>query len=77
MISVTTRAFLQESHIMNFKIPENIKLKTGEYEIIIVINTIPLKEIKKRKLTFSEHNYYFENPSSTFSRADIYGDDGR
>ncbi len=77
MISVTTKAFLQESQIMNFKIPENIKLQTGEYEIIIVINAIPLKETKKRKLTFSEHNYCFENPSSTFNRADIYGDFGR
>ncbi len=77
MISVTTRAFLQDSQIMNFRIPENIKLKTGEYEIIIVINTIPIKEKRKHKLTFSEHNYCFENPSSTFSRADIYGDFGR
>ena len=77
MISVTTKAFLQESRIMNFKIPENIKLQTGEYEIIIVINAIPLKKTKKRKLTFSEHNYYLENPSSTFNRADIYGDFGR
>jgi hypothetical protein len=77
MISVTTRAFLQESQMINFKIPENIKLKTGEYEIIIVINTVPLYETKKRKLTFAEHNYIFENPNITFSRADIYGDFGR
>jgi len=77
MISVTTRAYLQESHIINFRIPQNINLKTGEYEIVIVINDVPLMETKKRKLTFSEHNYCFENPSSTFSRAEIYGDFGR
>jgi len=77
MISLTTKAFLQESHIMNFRIPENVKLKSGEYEIVIVINTIPLKENRKRKLTFSAHNYCFENPSTTFSRAEIYGEYGR
>ncbi len=77
MISVTTRAFLQESQIINLEIPENIKLKTGEYEIVIVINTNPLPILQKRKLTFSEHNYCFENPGITFSRADIYGDFGR
>jgi len=72
MISLTTKGYLQESRVMNFSIPKNVKLKTGEYEIVIVINDIPIKKAKKRKLTFSEHNYSFENPSSTFSRADIY-----
>ncbi len=77
MISLTTKAYLQDSHEINFKIPENIKLKTGEYEIVIVINTIPIKTTKKKKLTFSEHNYSLENQSSTFSREEIYGDYGR
>ena len=77
MISVTTKAFLQESQIMNLKIPDNIRLKTGEYEIVIVINPAPLKETTKQKLTFSEHYYCFENPEATFSRTDIYGDSGR
>jgi hypothetical protein len=56
---------------MNVKIPDSIKLKAGEYEIIIVINTIPLQIPKKRKLTFSEHNYCFENNDLTVSRANI------
>lgn len=77
MISVSTKGFLQESQIMNFKIPDNIKLKTGEYEIVIVINTNPIKEKKKNKLSFSEHKYSMENQSTTFSRAEIYGNDGR
>lgn len=77
MISVTTKAFLQESQIMNLKIPDNIHLKTGEYEIVIVINPTRLKETKKQKLTFSEHNYCYENLEATFSRTDIYGDSGR
>ena len=77
MISLKTKAFLQDSQMMNFKIPENIKLKTGEYEIVIVINDIPLKTDKKRKLTFSEHVYGFENPNNTFSREELYGDFGR
>jgi len=77
MISLSTTAFLQESQIMNFRIPQNLSLKTGEYEIVIVINDVPLKEVKKQKLTFAEHNYCFENPSSTFSRTEIYGDFGR
>ena len=77
MISLKTRAFLQDSKTMNFKIPENIKLKTGEYEIVIVINAVPLQTEKKRKLTFSEHVYSFENPYVTFSREELYGDFGR
>ena len=77
MISVATKAFLQESQIMNLKIPDNIRLKTGEYEIVIVINPAPIKETKKLKLTFSEHNYCFENSEQPFSRTDIYGDSGR
>jgi hypothetical protein len=77
MISLKTKAFLQDSQTMNFKIPENMKLKTGEYEIVIVINDIPLKTDKKRKLTFSEHIYGFENPSNTFSREELYEDFGR
>ncbi len=62
---------------MNLKIPDNIHLKTGEYEIVIVINPALLRETKKHKLTFSEHNYCFENLEATFSRTDIYGDAGR
>lgn len=77
MISVTTTAFVQDGQIMNFKIPQNISLKSGEYEVVIVINEMPEKVSTKRKLTFSEHDYYLENPSSTFSRDEIYGDSGR
>jgi len=77
MISLTTKAFLQESQILNLKIPDNIHLKSGEYEIVIVINPAPLKEKKKQKLSFSEHHYCFDNLESTFSRTDIYGDSGR
>ena len=77
MISLKTKAFLEDSQTMNFRIPENIKLKTGEYEIVIVINDNPLKVDKKRKLTFSEHVYSFENSGNTFSREELYGDSGR
>gem|GEM_PF-3542733 len=77
MISLTTKAFLQESQILSLRIPDNIHLKTGEYEIVIVINPSPLKERKKKKLSFSEHNYCFENLETTLSRSDIYGDAGR
>ncbi len=77
MISLTTKAFLQESQILNLKIPDNIHLKSGEYEIVIVINPAPLKEKKKQKLSFSEHHYCFDHLESTFSRTDIYGDSGR
>jgi hypothetical protein len=74
MISVKTKVLLEDSQIINFKIPENIKLKTGEYEIVVVINTNPIKKTKNRKLTFSDHNYCLENQNSTFNRSDIYGD---
>lgn len=77
MISVNTRAFLQKNQIIKFKIPENIKLKTGEYEIMVVINTHPLTDAKDRKLTFSEHDYCLENPNVKYSRSDIYGDSER
>jgi len=77
MISVTTKAFLQENKVLNFKIPENTHLQEGEYEIVIVINTTALKISEKKKLSFSEHDFYFSNPDSTFRREDIYGDFGR
>jgi len=77
MISLTTKAFLHKYHEMNFKLPENINLNTGEYEIVIVINTIPLQDSTKKTLTFSDHNYMLENEGITFSREDIYGDFGR
>ncbi len=77
MISVTAKAFVQDGQILNFKIPQNISLKTGEYEVVLVINDVSQKESKKRKLSFSEHDYCLENPSSTFRRDEIYGDSGR
>jgi hypothetical protein len=43
----------------------------------MVINTISVQKPKKQKLSFSEYIYDIENPNSTFSRADIYGDFGR
>ncbi len=77
MISVTTKAFLQENQVLNFRIPENTHLQTGEYEIVIVINTTPVTERKKSALTFSEHDYRLSDTKSTFNRKDIYGDFGR
>jgi hypothetical protein len=76
MISLTTKAFLEDSQVFNFKIPDNIKLKSGEYEIVVVINANPEKK-QTQKLTFSEHTYVFDNPDTTLSRSEIYGDDGR
>ena len=77
MISLTTKAYLQENRTINFKIPETIDLMKEEYELVIVINTTPLQKTQKRKLTFAEHQYNFDNQVSTFSREEIYGDYGR
>ncbi len=77
MISVNTKAFLHKSQTIKFKMPENIKLKSGEYEIIVVINTTPITNTKNRILSFSEHDYFLENPNISYSRSDIYGENER
>jgi len=77
MISLTTKAFVRDNRVINFKIPENTNIESGEYEIVIVIDTTPAEKKMKAKLTFSEHDYQLSNPDTTFSRENIYGEFGR
>ena len=77
MLSLTSKILLRDNRIINFKLPDNIKIKAGEYEIVIVLNALPLAKKSKPKLTFSKHHYNLENPKTNFSRDSIYGDFGR
>ena len=77
MISITTKALIQDCKITKFELPKNVILKFGEYEVIIVFNTVPLQVSKKRNLTFSEHKYQLKESNTTFSREDIYENFGR
>ena len=77
MLSLTSKIILHDNRIINFKLPESIKIKAGEYEIVIVLNALAPSKKKKSKLTFSQHDYSLENPNTNFSRNDIYGDFGR
>jgi len=56
---------------------ENIKLQTGEYEVVIVFNPISFGDFRTQKITFPEHICGFDNPDEIFRREDIYGEFGR
>lgn len=58
MISLTTKILLKERQILNLEIPENIKLKNGEYEIVLVINPNSFSDEQNNETTEDEENEF-------------------
>lgn len=77
MISLITKAVLNKNNVITIKLPDDIKLVKGKYEIVVVINTTSDKDIQKKELTFSDHDFVFANFETTLSRTEIYGESGR
>jgi hypothetical protein len=49
----------------------------GPHRVVVVVEEQPAERPKREPLTFSKHDLTLIDPSFTFRREDLYGDDGR
>jgi hypothetical protein len=73
MITIQTRATVDEQGMMTLRLPAHVA--PGEHELVVVIEE-PAKT--RAPLSFSSHDVgpWPFSPGETFRREDLYGDDG-
>jgi hypothetical protein len=49
----------------------------GPHRVVVVVEEQPAAKPTREPLTFSNHDLTLIDPSFTFRREDLYGDDGR
>ena len=49
----------------------------GPHRVVVVVEEQPAERPKRESLTFSAYDVELVDPSCTFRREDLYGDDGR
>jgi hypothetical protein len=49
----------------------------GPHRVVVVVEEQASERPKREPLTFSKHDLTLIDPSFTFRREDLYGDDGR
>jgi hypothetical protein len=73
MQAIQAQGLVNEKHQLLVQLPD--ETKAGNYEVIVLLLQ-PEKTAKKHhKITFSNHQLPVGD--MTFSRSEIYGDDGR
>jgi hypothetical protein len=73
MVALKTTATVDQSRTLAVLLPE-CGVEAGEYEVLVVLNN-PGESVRA-PLTFSDHRLG-ANAGATWSRSEIYGDDGR
>lgn len=73
MVALKTTAKVDESRTLAVLMPE-CGVEAGEYEVLVVLDNAV--EPAPAPLTFSNHRLG-ANADATWSRSEIYGDDGR
>lgn len=73
MEAIQAKGLVNEKHQLLVQLPK--ETKAGSYEVIIVLLRSGDEPKKHHKITFSNHAFPVEG--LTFSRSEIYGDDGR
>lgn len=61
--------------IVNIDLPDDIDL--GEYKALVIIDDASAKKKVKKPIEFSKFDVKLKDPTCTFRREDMYGDDGR
>lgn len=73
MQAIQAQGLVNEKHQLLVQLPD--ETKAGNYEVIVLLIK-PEKTAKKHhRITFANHQLPVEG--MTFSRSEIYGDDGR
>lgn len=49
----------------------------GPHRVVVVVEEQRVEPHQRERLTFSKHDLTLIDPSFTFRREDLYGDDGR
>lgn len=73
MQAIQATAKVINKHELVVQLP--FETKQGNYQVIVVFLQPPVEKKKHHNLVFSDHPYSIEG--MTFSRSEIYGDDGR
>jgi hypothetical protein len=58
-------------------VPVPPDIPPGEHRVVVVIEAAPAPPPRREPLRFSAHDLTLIDPSFTFRREDLYGDDGR
>ena len=72
MKAITTKAIIGPDRVLTVQLPADVA--PGEHEVVVVLNGMPAVQ------PMPEHGPYPTapiDPSFTFRREDLYGDDGR
>ena len=72
MKTISTTAVIGPDRVLTVQLPADVT--PGEHEVVVVLNGVP------SHLPMPEHGPYPfgpVDPSNTFRREDLYGDDGR
>jgi hypothetical protein len=73
MQAIQAKGSVNQKHQLLVQLPA--ETKAGEYEVIVLLLKPSATAKKHRQITFSNHQLPVGN--MTFSRSEIYGDDGR
>ena len=61
--------------VINLRLPSDIR--QGRYRAVLVLEEQPEKEQKRRPVRLPRYKTGLKNEQCTFSRKEMYGDDGR
>lgn len=75
MRAVTATAIVRPDHTLTVPVPADVP--PGPLTVIVVFQDGHAAQSPRMPLTFSPHPVGPADPSSTYRREDLYGDDGR
>ena len=75
MRTIEMTADIGEDRKLVVQLPPDMPL--GPHRVVVVVEEQPAERPKREPLTFSKHDLTLIDPSFTFRREDLYGDDGR
>ncbi len=76
MRALTAAATVRSDHILTLHVPADIP--PGVHQIVVVLEDSPLRTEQETSLAdWPTHNVGLTDPTMTFHREDLYGDDGR
>jgi hypothetical protein len=77
MRAVTATAVVRQDHTLTVQVPADVP--PGEHEVVVVLHEVPARE--QRGFCLADwpppHDVGPADPTCTYRRENIYGDDGR
>lgn len=76
MRTIETVATVTPEHTLTIQLPPDVP--PGDCRVVVVIeNGSPAEEVKSLPFGIRPYNVALVDPTNTFRREDLYGDDGR